>query len=252
MPYYDAFATRYGYFEIRTRFLSGSGLAPAFWFLGMQDAVYTENMEVDSPEVFTKNNQVKFNLLPRQGMDSQSIVTDYGPGTTLADLNDGYHIYGLEWNPEYLKLYIPAFDSVRQALPMVQALLQMALVICIPLITLCSAWDMKAVMTLTFVQFALFFLTFWWELARWLDSWLLGVLYSSDTHSSWNLAGIQNSQDDVIINLVMGSMFLVLPTFWLGAMTWAGVRVGVAVNGALTGGVKVAQDSGGKAGRKLL
>ncbi|OLW00383.1 hypothetical protein P297_12260, partial [Salmonella enterica subsp. arizonae serovar 18:z4,z23:- str. CVM N26625] len=65
---------------------------------------------------------------------------------------------------------------------------------------------------------------------------------------SWNLAGIQNTQDDVIINLVMGSMFLVLPTFWLGAMTWAGVRVGVAVNGALAGGVKVAQDSGGKAG----
>lgn len=33
----------------------------------------------------------------------------------------------------------PAFDSVRQALSMVQALLQMALVLCIPLITLCSA-----------------------------------------------------------------------------------------------------------------
>lgn len=66
------------------------------------------------------------------------------------------------------------------------------------------------------------FLTFWWELARWLDSWLLDVLYNSDTHSSWNLAGIQNTQDDVIINLVMRLMFLVLPTFWLGAMTWAG------------------------------
>ncbi len=73
------------------------------------------------------------------------------------------------------------------------------------------------------------------------------MLYNSDTHSSWNLAGIQNTQDDVIINLVMGSMFLVLPTFWLGAMTWAEVRVGVAVNGALAGGVKVAQDSGEKA-----
>ncbi len=55
----------------------------------------------------------------------------------------------------------PAFDSVRQVLPMVQALLQMALVICIALITLCSAWDVKVVMTLTFVQFALFFFTFW-------------------------------------------------------------------------------------------
>jgi len=47
-------------------------------------------------------------------------------------------------------------------------------------------------------------------------------------------------------------MFLVLPTFWLGAMTWAGAKVGVAVNGALAGGVKVAQDSGGKARGKLL
>lgn len=81
---------------------------------------------------------------------------------------------------------------------------------------------------------------------------ILDVLYNSDTHNSWNLAGIQNTQDDVIINLVMGSMFLVLPTFWLGAMTWAGVRVGVAVNGALASGVKVAQDSGGKAGGRLL
>lgn len=106
MPYYDAFATRYGYFEIRTRFLSGSGLAPAFWFLGMQDAVYTENMEVDSPEVFTLENVVKFNLLPRQGEASQSLVTAYGEGATLPDLDDSYHIYGLEWDPEYLKLYI--------------------------------------------------------------------------------------------------------------------------------------------------
>lgn len=75
---------------------------------------------------------------------------------------------------------------------------------------------------------------------------------NSDIHSSWNLAGIQNTQDDVIINLVMESMFMVLPTFWLGAMTWAGVRVSVAVNGALAGGVKVAQDNEGKAGRILL
>lgn len=54
----------------------------------------------------------------------------------------------------------PALDSVCQALPMVQVLLRMALMICIPLIMLCSAWDVKAVMTLTFVQFAMFFLTF--------------------------------------------------------------------------------------------
>lgn len=43
----------------------------------------------------------------------------------------------------------PAFDSVRQALPMVQAFLGMALVICIPVILLFSAWELKTVVTLS-------------------------------------------------------------------------------------------------------
>ncbi len=34
----------------------------------------------------------------------------------------------------------PAFDNVRQALPMVQSFLEMALVICIPVLLLFSAW----------------------------------------------------------------------------------------------------------------
>jgi hypothetical protein len=120
----------------------------------------------------------------------------------------------------------PAFDSVRQALPMVQALLQMALVVCFPLVILFSAYAIKTTVTLSFVQFALCFLTFWWELARWLDSWLLHAIYNSDTHSRWNIAGLQNTQDDVIINLVMGTMFVVLPAFWLGALGWAGITMG--------------------------
>ncbi|MGR3808208.1 conjugal transfer protein TraG N-terminal domain-containing protein [Pasteurella testudinis] len=62
----------------------------------------------------------------------------------------------------------PAFDAMRQALPMVQGFLIMALVICIPLVTLFSAYDIKVIMTMTFIQFGLFFLSFWWELARWL------------------------------------------------------------------------------------
>lgn len=55
----------------------------------------------------------------------------------------------------------PASDSVCQALSVVQALLQMALITCIPLIMLCLAWGVKAVMTLTSVQLTVFFLTSW-------------------------------------------------------------------------------------------
>ncbi|MBP2170706.1 uncharacterized membrane protein (DUF485 family) [Erwinia toletana] len=140
----------------------------------------------------------------------------------------------------------PAFDSVRQALPMIQAILIMALIICFPLITLFSAYELKTIIMLSLVQFALVFLTFWWELARWLDSWLLYALYSSDAHSSWNFAGLQNSQDDIIINLVMGTMFVVLPVLWLGAISWAGVHIGAALSGVAASGTADVKGAGGK------
>ena len=141
----------------------------------------------------------------------------------------------------------PAFDAMRQALPMVQAVMLMAVVVILPLILAFSAYEIKTVITLTFVVYALNFLTFWWELARWLDSWLLTALYSSDTHSSFNMAGFQNSSDDLIMNFVMASMFLVLPAFWMGALSWAGIRVGGALDGALKNGSSDAQKAGGSA-----
>lgn len=138
----------------------------------------------------------------------------------------------------------PAFDAMRQALPMVQAILLMAIYVMLPLITAFAAYRFKTVITLTFVIFALNFLTFWWELARWLDSWLLTALYSSDTHSRFNMAGLQNSTDDLIMNLVMGAMFIVLPAVWLGALSWAGVRIGDVISGALKTGVAKPQETG--------
>ncbi|MGU5940083.1 conjugal transfer protein TraG N-terminal domain-containing protein [Klebsiella aerogenes] len=140
----------------------------------------------------------------------------------------------------------PAFDAMRQALPMVQAVLLMAVYIMVPLILAFAAYEYKTVITVTFVVFALNFLTFWWELARWLDSWVLEALYSSDSHSRWNVAGFQNSSDDLIMNLVMGCMFIVLPTLWVTALGWAGVRAG-ALSEMIAGGAKQAQNSGGKA-----
>jgi hypothetical protein len=64
----------------------------------------------------------------------------------------------------------PAMDVVRQALPMVLALLKMALVICIPLVLVVGTYDLKTVVTVSVVQFALFFVDFWFQLARWIDS----------------------------------------------------------------------------------
>lgn len=51
-------------------------------------------------------------------------------------------------------------DAMRQALPMVLSLLKMALVICIPLVLVVGAYELKTLVTISVVQFALFFVDF--------------------------------------------------------------------------------------------
>lgn len=73
---------------------------------------------------------------------------------------------------------LPGFDILKYTLPMVQALLEMALVIVIPLVLMFSVYSPKAVVTVSFAMFALMFLTFWWEFAGWLDDRLIDIVYS--------------------------------------------------------------------------
>ncbi|MFZ7242955.1 conjugal transfer protein TraG N-terminal domain-containing protein [Avibacterium avium] len=138
----------------------------------------------------------------------------------------------------------PGFDAMRNALPMIQALLIMAVIILTPIVIIFSGYSLKAIVTLMFVQFALVTVSFWWELARWLDSFLISILYNSPGHQSeisW--AFLQNSRDDVIMSFVLGVMFLLLPGVWVTAMSWAGVNIGhLANNFAL--GTRQVQESG--------
>jgi hypothetical protein len=147
--------------------------------------------------------------------------------------------------------FFPAMDVLRQALPMVLSLLKMALVICIPLVLLVGTYELKAVVTVSVVEFALFFVDFWFQLARWLDSTILDALYgwgfgADRPHTNFDpLIGLNNTFGDMLLCFVMAAMFIVLPTFWVAALGWAGVRVGATIQ-ALGAGTKDAQAAGGK------
>lgn len=139
-------------------------------------------------------------------------------------------------------LMAPAFDSIKQALPMVQGLILLAITIGIPLVTVFSGYSLKAIITLTFVQFSFFFLSFWWELARWIDTWLLETLYNDNTHSRFNFAGLMNDADDGILKIVISTMFLVLPTLWFLMIGWAGLKAGQGLSNVVGEGVRTTQD----------
>jgi hypothetical protein len=123
--------------------------------------------------------------------------------------------------------FFSAMDVLRQALPMVLSLLKMALVICIPLVLLVGTYELKAVVTVSVVEFSLFFVDFWFQLARWLDSTILDALYgwgfgADRPHTNFDpLIGLNNTFGDMLLNFVMATMFIVLPTFWVAALGWA-------------------------------
>jgi hypothetical protein len=134
---------------------------------------------------------------------------------------------------------------------MVLSLLKMALVICIPLVLVFGTYDLKTLVTMSCVEFALFFVDFWFQLARWIDSTILDALYGwgfswSRPHSNFDpLMGLNNAFGDMLLNFVMAMMFIVLPGFWVTALAWAGIRAGSALQG-LSDGTRAAGQAGSK------
>lgn len=172
-----------------------------------------------------------------QVMNQGQVYTDYGgqigitlPNATTRVASDlGLTVGSLG--------FFPAMDVVRQALPMILSFLKMAMVIVIPLVLIFGTYDLRTVVTVTAVQFALFFVDFWFQLARWVDSTILNALYGWDSpHSNFNpLMGLNNAFGDMLLNFVMAAMFIILPGFWVVALSWAGVRTGNILSGFITG-----------------
>ncbi|GDM17408.1 membrane protein [Escherichia coli] len=50
------------------------------------------------------------------------------------------------------------------------------------------------------------------------------------------------------MNLVMGTMFIVLPAVWFGALSWAGISVGTVMGDAISKGTSNASKAAAKSG----
>lgn len=183
----------------------------------------------------------------QQTMNQGQVYTDYGGRIGGSLPNTASRAVGNAGLTVGSMAYFPSMDVMRQALPMVLSFLKMALVICIPLILVVGAYDLKSVVTVSCVEFALFFVDFWFQLARWVDSTILNALYSWESpHSNWSpFMGLNNAFGDMLLNFVMAMMFTILPTFWIIALSWVGIRAGnitqmltYGTNGAKTAGAQ--------------
>lgn len=148
--------------------------------------------------------------------------------------------------------YYPMMNAIRVALPMVQAFLIMALIISLPILMVISTYNIKTVFTVTFGMFTLYFLTFWWELARWADSSLLSALYKNESWGSKTVGYLpttvfsDGTVQSQVMDFVNGAMFLVLPTFFFAIMSWAGYSIGNGIASLMGEGSKAAGSSASK------
>lgn len=188
-----------------------------------------------------------------QTMNRGDVYTNYGGqigGSITNTITDAAGKVGMTFGTLE---YFPSMDVLRKALPLVLSFLKMALVICIPIIFIIGSYELKTVVTISCVEFALFFVDFWFQLARWIDSTILNALYGADSpHTNSNiLLGINNGFGDMLLNFVMGAMFVVLPMFWIGTLGWVGVKAG-NITQMMTSGTGAAKAAGSQGAGSIL
>lgn len=137
-------------------------------------------------------------------------------------------------------------DMLKRALPMVQYILIMAIVITLPFVMTISSYSFKVAGVASFGLFAMWFLTFWWELARWINSNLVDLIYNSEAAKMSYLAAAQNGYDRLVLTFVEWSTFLILPSIWVAVLGWSGMRVGSSMSTSMTEGSKGAKGAGDK------
>ncbi len=135
-------------------------------------------------------------------------------------------------------------QAMRSALPMFQAIAYMVLVISIPIVLVLSGYSFGALFQLSFGMFTIHFLTFFWELSRWLDSKLLAGLYMNQgvgAVATRMMPWTDHGASYWVSDFVLWGSLVAMPAVFLVVMSWAGMQAqgfllsGFAVGGAVGG-----------------
>lgn len=103
----DLFEQQYGRFEARIRLPFGQGIWPAFWMLGadIDENPWPGAGEIDIMEYRGQNPSILVGSVHGPGYSGgDAISKEY---TLKNDRFDtGFHIFGIEWGPEYINFYV--------------------------------------------------------------------------------------------------------------------------------------------------
>lgn len=95
----------YGYFEARLKLPKGKGTWPAFWMMPTVWSGWPEGGEIDIMEhVGCVPTEVSSSIHCKSYY--HAIGTQKTAAKKIATVMDEFHVYALEWTPEYIKTYV--------------------------------------------------------------------------------------------------------------------------------------------------
>ena len=139
---------------------------------------------------------------------------------------------------------------VREAAPIVQALLLMVLIMLLGFLMVFSGYSITSIAVASVAYFGIKFWTVLWAVAYWLDNNMIAAMTPADNGIVAAVAyAIGLGDKQWLFNFITSALYLVLPFIWLTLLGWAGFRVGsfVSAAGMVTRSAEVAGESGGRA-----
>ena len=95
-----SFSQTYGYFEARVQFAAGTGIHDAFWMLPIDGSGEFE-LDVGEQRGSEPNNVMNVVHAVDEGRD-----ISHSKGYTVPTATTEFHIYGVDWEPDYITFYI--------------------------------------------------------------------------------------------------------------------------------------------------
>lgn len=150
---------------------------------------------------------------------------------------------------ESLNFY-PKLHLLINALPIIQGTLLFALYAFLGLGVVFSSYRIQFCITGAMMIFSVIFCSFLWHVVQWFDHLLIASLYP--TFDNFILKNLQSmNPNQILVDMIIGTLYIGLPLIWLMVMGWAGFRAGFEFNGLFNSLGSPAQQSGHHVGQMV-
>lgn len=149
--------------------------------------------------------------------------------------------------------FLPKLHLLINALPLIQGSLLFAIYVFLALAIPFSSYRMSFCITGAIIIFSVIFCSYIWNLVAWFDNFLIQALYPT-LHGVKGMGGILNNwfgqptSHQRFTNMVVGTLYVVLPFFWMIMMSWCGFAVGHFMANVMSAFGAPAASAGSEAG----